>query len=82
MSAKKVIEAYKLAKLSEEIPSLVFTVDSGSSFYVLFKGIRILEVDRAKEANAIVDALNGAVSHVLSTIRQEYNQRIDEILNA
>ena len=79
---EKVIQAYKLAKLSAEVPNLTFDVEAGSTTYVRFHGQRILEFDRVKEATSVAASLNSVIAPVLDSIKQEYDKRIGEILNA
>ena len=82
MSAKKVLQAYKFAKLSEAIADVVFVVEDGSASYITIGGKRLLEFDRKSEADKIAKSLNDAIGPVLTQIKASYDSRIEEILNA
>lgn len=82
MSAKKVIQAYRFAKLSEDVATVVFVVEEGSVSYITIGGKRLLEFDRRGEADKLAKRLNDVIGPVLAEIKASYDARIAEILNA
>lgn len=82
MEAEKILKAIPLAKRILQARAIEFSVVSQNGFFLAVMGNPVLEFDSLDAAQKAMAALNQLIGAIKTSYIADYEQKIDDILNA
>lgn len=82
MKAEKIIKSIPFAKRIIQASAIEFSVINQNGFFLAVMGNPVLEFDFLQDAQAASDSLNQLIDSIKKSYIANYEQKIEEILNA